>query len=31
MSRFDKPMLQIADVGMTFATRRGPFVALRDI
>jgi nitrate/nitrite transport system ATP-binding protein len=31
MSRFDKPMLQIADVGMTFATKRGPFVALRDI
>ncbi len=31
MSNFDKPMLQIADVGMTFATRRGPFVALRDI
>ena len=31
MSKFDKPMLQIADVGMTFATRRGPFVALRDI
>ena len=31
MSRLDKPMLQIADVGMTFATRRGPFVALRDI
>jgi nitrate/nitrite transport system ATP-binding protein len=26
-----KPMLSIADVGMTFATRRGPFVALRDI
>ena len=24
-------MLQIADVGMTFATKRGPFVALRDI
>ena len=31
MSKFDKPMLQIADVGMTFATKRGPFVALRDI
>jgi nitrate/nitrite transport system ATP-binding protein len=31
MSNFDKPMLQIAGVGMTFATRRGPFVALRDI
>jgi nitrate/nitrite transport system ATP-binding protein len=31
MSKFDKPMLQIAGVGMTFATRRGPFVALRDI
>ena len=26
-----KPMLQIADVGMTFPTKRGPFVALRDI
>jgi nitrate/nitrite transport system ATP-binding protein len=26
-----KPMLQISGVGMTFATRRGPFVALRDI
>ncbi len=26
-----KPMLQIAAAGMTFATRRGPFVALRDI
>ncbi len=26
-----KPMLQINDVGMTFATKRGPFVALRDI
>ena len=26
-----KPMLQISDVGMTFATKRGPFVALRDI
>jgi nitrate/nitrite transport system ATP-binding protein len=26
-----KPMLQINDVGMTFATKRGPFVALKDI
>jgi len=26
-----KPMLQISGVGMTFATKRGPFVALRDI
>ena len=26
-----RPMLQINDVGMTFATKRGPFVALRDI
>ncbi len=26
-----KPMLKIEGVGMTFATRRGPFVALRDI
>ncbi len=26
-----KPMLQISDVGMTFQTKRGPFVALRDI
>jgi nitrate/nitrite transport system ATP-binding protein len=26
-----RPMLQIADVGMSFATKRGPFVALRDI
>jgi len=26
-----KPMLQISGVGMTFATRRGPFAALRDI
>jgi nitrate/nitrite transport system ATP-binding protein len=26
-----KPMLQIRDVGMSFPTRRGPFVALRDI
>jgi nitrate/nitrite transport system ATP-binding protein len=26
-----KPMLKIEDVGMTFSTKRGPFVALRDI
>ena len=26
-----KPMLSISGVGMTFATRRGPFCALRDI
>ena len=26
-----KPMLSISGVGMTFNTRRGPFVALRDI
>ena len=26
-----RPMLQISDVGMVFATRRGPFEALRDI
>ena len=26
-----KPMLQIRDVGMVFATKRGPFCALRDI
>ena len=26
-----KPMLRIEGVGMTFATRRGPFTALRDI
>jgi nitrate/nitrite transport system ATP-binding protein len=26
-----KPMLQISDVGMTFTTKRGPFVALREI
>ena len=26
-----KPMLQISEVGMTFATKRGPFCALRDI
>ena len=26
-----KPMLSSQGVGMTFATKRGPFVALRDI
>ncbi len=26
-----RPMLQITDVGMSFTTKRGPFVALRDI
>ena len=26
-----RPMLQITDVGMSFHTKRGPFVALRDI
>jgi len=26
-----KPMLKIENVGMTFSTKRGPFVALRDI
>ena len=26
-----RPMLQINDVGMTFPTRRGAFIALRDI
>jgi len=26
-----KPMLQITDVGMTFATKRGPFVALQGV
>ena len=26
-----RAMLQIADVGMSFATKRGPFVALRDV
>ena len=26
-----KPMLQVNEVGMTFPTKRGPFVALRDI
>ena len=26
-----RPMLQISGVGMSFATKRGPFVALRDI
>ena len=31
MNNSNKPMLQISDVGMTFATKRGPFVALRDI
>jgi nitrate/nitrite transport system ATP-binding protein len=31
MSHSRSPMLQISDVGMAFATRRGPFVALRDI
>ncbi len=31
MNMNGKPMLQISDVGMTFATKRGPFVALRDI
>ena len=31
MKMNSKPMLQIADVGMTFPTKRGPFVALRDI
>ena len=31
MGHHTKPMLQIHDVGMTFATKRGPFVALRDI
>jgi len=31
MSMNGKPMLQIGNVGMTFATKRGPFVALRDI
>ena len=31
MKNSNKPMLQISDVGMTFATKRGPFVALRDI
>ncbi len=30
-SHTTKPMLLIDDVGMTFATKRGPFVALRDI
>ena len=30
-ARAGRAMLQINDVGMTFATRRGPFVALRDI
>jgi nitrate/nitrite transport system ATP-binding protein len=31
MSKIDKPVLAITDVGMTFTTKRGPFVALRDI
>jgi nitrate/nitrite transport system ATP-binding protein len=31
MSKSSKPMLHIEDVGMTFPTRRGPFVALRDV
>jgi nitrate/nitrite transport system ATP-binding protein len=31
MTQNAKPMLQIDDVGMTFPTKRGPFVALRDI
>jgi nitrate/nitrite transport system ATP-binding protein len=31
MVKNSKPMLQIDDVGMTFPTKRGPFVALRDI
>ncbi|MDP1899717.1 MAG: ABC transporter ATP-binding protein [Rubrivivax sp.] len=31
MTPSSKPMLQLSHVGMTFATRRGPFVALRDI
>ena len=31
MNRSTKPMLRISDAGMTFPTRRGPFVALRDI
>ncbi len=31
MTTPSKPMLQIQDVGMTFPTRRGEFVALRDI
>ncbi len=31
MKNSNKPMLQISDVGMTFPTKRGPFVALRDI
>jgi nitrate/nitrite transport system ATP-binding protein len=31
MNMNGKPMLQINDVGMTFPTKRGPFVALRDI
>jgi nitrate/nitrite transport system ATP-binding protein len=31
MRNHTKPMLQISGAGMTFATRRGPFVALRDV
>ncbi len=31
MSKSAKPMLQINDVGMTFPTKRGPYVALRDV
>jgi nitrate/nitrite transport system ATP-binding protein len=31
MNMNGRAMLQINDVGMTFATKRGPFVALRDI
>ena len=31
MKMSGKPMLQINDVGMSFATKRGPFVALTDI
>jgi nitrate/nitrite transport system ATP-binding protein len=31
MRTANKPMLSITDVGKTFATKRGPFVALRDI
>jgi nitrate/nitrite transport system ATP-binding protein len=31
MGKSTKPMLSIIDVGMTFPTKAGPFVALRDI
>ena len=31
MNKSTKPMLHVEDVGMTFPTRRGPFVALRNI